>query len=194
MIKPLDGSEPKETKHQISASSQLTQLKDTPTAAPSTVSLPKISTSIKEIIAEKPQVNDVPFHYTTQGTSPQNPPVVLTQAELLKCWHNYAALLSNNNNYLKQTLLTCNPNLKDDNTVEVSVYNPVQQEEINNCVPSLIAFLCKCLNKNSIAIHVTMVETEQKDIPYTATDKYEYLLKKNQALAKLREVFGLSPV
>jgi len=111
---------------------------------------------------------------------------------LIKFWITYAESLSAAKEHLKNTLLNCQPVLKGDLTLEVAVYNPIQNDELTDCSAELLSFLRKNLNNEHIKMQIIITEKEEQDIIYTATDKYKYLADKYPSLEKLRETFDLT--
>ena len=114
-----------------------------------------------------------------------------SQDDLVKYWIEYANSLTIEKIHLKNTLNNCKPVLKEDFTFEVAVYNPSQKEEIFDNSHLLLGHLCEKLNNNRIKMDIRIVEKEEIEMIYTATEKYDYLLKKNPNIEKLKELFNL---
>jgi len=201
LIKPLDGSEPASapvpaaSAPQPPAQSPAQPKPAAPVAAPQPQQpVVRRSTSIKELMKAGAAE-------TTDVKSPDNKPVSnknagknFTQEELIKFWIAYAESLSAAKEHLKNTLLNCQPVLKGDLTLEVAVYNPIQNDELTDCSAELLSFLRKNLNNEHIKMQIIITEKEEQDIIYTATDKYKYLADKYPSLEKLRETFDLTLV
>ena len=115
-----------------------------------------------------------------------------SQNDLLKYWIDYANSLTIEKIHLKNTLISCKPVLKDNFIFEVAVYNPSQKDEIIDNSALIIGFLCNKLKNNRIKLDIRIVEKEEKEMIYTATEKYEYLSKKNPNIEKLKEIFNLT--
>ena len=56
---------------------------------------------------------------------------------------------------------------------------------------SLVDFLRKKLNNNSIQVVSVMKERQSKKVAYTNKDKFEHLAEKNPILNQLKDKFGL---
>jgi len=115
-----------------------------------------------------------------------------SQDDLVKYWIEYANSLTIEKIHLKNTLNSCKPVLKNDFIFEVAVYNPSQKDEIFDSSPLLLGHLCKKLNNNRIKMDIRIVEKDEIEMIYTATEKYDYLLKKNPNIEKLKELFNLT--
>jgi len=93
--------------------------------------------------------------------------------------------------HLKNTLNSCQPTLKNDFVIEVTVYNPSQENEILANKEDIYNFLCQKLNNSSIDLTVNISEKNDEEMIYTAEEKFNYLKKNNANLEKLVEAFNL---
>ena len=114
-----------------------------------------------------------------------------SQEDLCKYWKEYANSLTIEKIHLKNTLLTCTPVLKENYSYILSVYNPSQRDEISEYRPHILGYLCNKLNNNQIKMDIQMAKKDDVEMIYTATEKYNYLMKKNPNLEKLKELFTL---
>ena len=144
------------------------------------------STSLKELSKEKlsAQVSSASNLKETKND--------FSEADLTKCWVEYANRLSLDKVHLKNTLITCKPSLKEDFRLEVAVYNPSQKDEISEHYSDILTYLNQTLNNTQIKIDIRIVEKEEKEMIYTPSEKYAYLYKKNPTLDKLKELFDLT--
>lgn len=112
-----------------------------------------------------------------------------TPEQLKVKWELFLKTLERRPN-LKSTLSTV-PELKEHFELVLEIENTVQENLINGIKPELVSYLRREL-KNSL-IHLTLRITEKKKskIIYTDTERYEEMLKKNPALAKLKQKFKL---
>ena len=115
-----------------------------------------------------------------------------SQGELVRYWIEYANSLTIEKIHLKNTLNSCLPVLKENFSFEVAVYNPSQKDEVEASKTQLIGHLSSKLNNNQIKMDIVMVEKEEIEMIYTASEKYDYLTKKNSNIEKLMELFNLS--
>jgi len=114
-----------------------------------------------------------------------------TKDDLVKYWIEYAESLTIEKIHLKNTLISCKPELKESFTFEVSVYNPSQRDEISGSNTDILGYLCNRLNNTHIKMDIRIVEKEEKEMIYTISEKYAYLSKKNPNIEKLKEIFNL---
>ncbi|MDR0994877.1 MAG: hypothetical protein LBL81_01145 [Tannerella sp.] len=113
-----------------------------------------------------------------------------TQEELLAAWDAYAMRIDKNA-YLKAAMANCKPQLKEKALFEVTTFNSVQQEELQNDSVHLLPILRHALGNDLLRMRVVISETAQKRVAYTPEEKYQYLVQKNPALEKLRQTFNL---
>jgi DNA polymerase-3 subunit gamma/tau len=159
------------------------QPKETDTAKLSTIR----RTSLKVLSKEEektPQATDVSLMPEEKND--------FSQEELLKYWIEYAECLTVEKIHLKNTLLSCKPLLKENYRMEVSVYNPSQKDEIFGNNTEILGYLCSRLHNSQLKMDVRIVEKEEKEMIYTAVEKYNYLIKKNPNLERLKDLFQLT--
>jgi len=84
------------------------------------------------------------------------------------------------------------PVLKADFTFEVSVFNPIQKNEIFESSPYILGHLCNKLNNNRVKMDIRIAEKGEIKMIYTSTEKYDYLSKKNPNVEKLMKFFNLT--
>lgn len=94
--------------------------------------------------------------------------------------------------YLKNTMINCKPVLQENYFFEVGVHNPGQQDELSNGCVDLLNYLRVQLKNTRIQMRVRIVETNEKHLAYTSTEKFEHLLSVNPVLAKLKDEFNLT--
>lgn len=163
-----------------------TVMPQTPSATPQKRPFVRPTTSLKEIGVEKPK-----------QTVQQNGPVVremvtpFTQEELLRYWDAYANAIDKKV-YLKNTMINCKPVLQENSFFEVAVYNPGQQDELSNGCIDLLNYLRTQLKNTRIQMRVRIIETNEKHLAYTSTEKFEHLLSVNPILGKLKDEFNLT--
>jgi DNA polymerase-3 subunit gamma/tau len=159
------------------------QPKETDTAKRSTIR----RTSLKALSKEEektPQATDA-FRISAEDND-------FSQEDLLKYWIEYAESLTVEKIHLKNTLLNCKPLLKENYRIETAVYNPSQKDEILGNSAEILGHLCRRLHNSQLQIEVRIVEKEEKEMIYTAVEKYNYLIKKNPNLEKLKDLFQLT--
>jgi DNA polymerase-3 subunit gamma/tau len=127
--------------------------------------------------------------YTPQMPDAKND---FSQNDLLKYWIEYAESLTIEKIHLKNTLMSCKPSLKDHYSMEVSVYNPSQKDEIFDNSADILGHLCSRLHNSQIKMNIRIIEKDEKETIYTSTEKYNYLIKKNPNLEKLKDLLNLT--
>ena len=167
-----------------------TVIPQTSAAAPSKrpVRPPQFGTSLKDIGAERSQVQKSTVQTSNISQEIVNP---FTQEDLSRCWDAYAASIDKKV-YLKNTMINCKPVLQDNYFFEVGVHNPGQQDELSNGCIDLLSYLRTQLKNTRIQMRVRIIESNEKHLAYTSTEKYEHLLNINPVLGRLKEEFNLS--
>ena len=144
------------------------------------------TTSLKELGKDK---NSQVTSYFTQTTDAKSE---FSKEDLIKYWIEYAESLTIEKIHLKNTLISCKPELKENFTFEVSVYNPSQRDEISGSNTDILGYLCGKLNNSRIKMDIRIVEKDEKEMIYTISEKYAYLSKKNPNIERLKDVFNLT--
>lgn len=145
-------------------------------------------TSLKEIGIEKPKEQVVHEETATVRESTN----LFTPEELVAAWDAFAASIDKKV-YLKNTMINCKPVLQENFFFEVGVHNPGQQEELFNGAIDILSALRLRLHNNRIQMRVRIIESNEKHLAYTTTEKFEHLLGINPALGRLKEEFNLTP-
>ena len=148
-----------------------------------------LGTSLKEIGVEKPK-NQMGQQ---ENRTVQEMVNQFTEEDLVRCWDAYAASgIIDKKVYLKNTMINCKPVLQENYFFEVGVHNPGQQDELSNGCVDLLNYLRAQLRNTRIQMRVRIIETNEKHLAYTATEKFEHLLTVNPVLGKLKDEFNLT--
>ena len=96
-----------------------------------------------------------------------------------------------NDKHLQSIISYLIPKLKENDTVEIFAVNPEQQKYIQQNIIQITDILYPKLKNNCIKIDIK-IKTDTEDItPFTAREKYDYMVDKNPLLNKLVHEFGL---
>lgn len=148
-----------------------------------------LGTSLKEIGVEKPK-NQMGQQ---ENRTVQEMVNHFTEEDLVRCWDAYATSgIIDKKVYLKNTMINCKPVLQENYFFEVGVHNPGQQDELSNGCVDLLNYLRTQLRNTRIQMRVRIIETNEKHLAYTATEKFEHLLTVNPVLGKLKDEFNLT--
>lgn len=160
-----------------------------PSVSPKKMSRPpQFGTSLKEMGAtDQPKVQTS----AQSGTAAQEVINVFTEQDMLACWDAFA-LTIDKKVYLKNTMINCKPVLQENFFFEVAVHNPGQQDELSNGSADLLNYLRTHLRNTRIQMRTRIIETNEKHLAYTASEKLEHLLGVNPVLGKLRDEFNLT--
>lgn len=113
------------------------------------------------------------------------------QLQLEEAWTNYAETIKGRLPNFYSTLTKRKPLLQNDFTVELTIDNKVQEDELNDKKQEMMGFLRTRLKNDLIQLRtvVSANSTEQK--PYTPSEKYKQLAGKNPELIKFKDQLGL---
>jgi DNA polymerase III subunit gamma/tau len=116
-----------------------------------------------------------------------------TDEELVAAWNDYAEKIKTDRPRMYNAMKGHPPVRKDDKSIEIVFDNVIQQDEFNeNIRQDLLIYLKGKLNNELINLTSTVkVEAEKKARLYTSEEKFNYLVKKNPDLGKLKQEFNL---
>lgn len=155
------------------------------TTAPTPTEKPIIS-GIKRISIKKEEVVNTEENAVQleKRTTP------FTEEDLLNAWKKYAQKVKAQKKFSwSVTLLNHLPILKENNMIEFQIVNTPQQIEFNENKDEIHAFIKNELKNDLILIESRLIQVETIRIPQTATEKFDFLVHKNQSLMKLKTVF-----
>ena len=185
ILKPATNTVPAPTSHY---SKPVKHIPEVMLKQPDSYKIPTLrSTSLKELTEEKENTPQTTFAPTNMPDAKNN----FSQEELIKYWLEYAENLTIEKIHLKNALINCKPELKNNFTFEVSVYNPNQKDELSDNNTAILSYLRSKLNNSYIDMAIRIVEKDEKEMIYTSAEKYNYLIKKNPDLEKLKDIFNL---
>lgn len=116
-----------------------------------------------------------------------------TDKELLMAWNEFAEKIKTDKPRMYNTLKGHLPERNDDRNIELVLDNTIQQDEFQRDIKQdLLVYLKEKLNNELISV-ATSVKSEKGKQPrlYTAQEKFDYMIKKNPDLGKLKQEFNL---
>ena len=116
-----------------------------------------------------------------------------TDEELLTAWNEFAENIKTDKPRMYNTLKGHLPERKDNQNIDLVLDNTIQQDEFQRDIrQDLLDYLKEKLNNELISL-TSSVKTEKGKQPrlYTAQEKFDYMLKKNPDLGKLKQEFNL---
>lgn len=116
-----------------------------------------------------------------------------TAEELEKTWEVFARSVAADSPNLHATLTQSTPRIADESNsiILFAIHSQLQQQEISNARPELIAFLKDNLKNSQISIQTEMVEAVKEAIPYMPIEKYQKMNEKNPNLSNLKNKLNL---
>lgn len=120
------------------------------------------------------------------------PATEFSQEEFHRHWQEYIQLIAQQNKISFHTLLSSlKPVFKESIRFEIEVVNKVQADMLSSEKTELIGHIRSRLNNFSIDFDIVINQTEESHRPYTTTEKYNALAKKNPNLAELKNRLDL---
>ena len=117
-----------------------------------------------------------------------------SEDDLIVKWDSYAKdVRDKGRTNLYISLVAFNPELNRDNVIDFKVVNETQKKIIDDNMISILSYLRKELENDLIKIDVSIVETEENDLPYTNLEKFDTMLKENESLRILQQKLELDP-
>lgn len=145
------------------------------------------STSFNNTPKEKPVgvAEETPVYHVHESKA-------FTQEQLNHAWEKFALECKLSQPRMYSTLVSQLPVLTDNNIIEFTISNPLQEEELIKLKPSLLNFLRKELSNNTMDLVTKMTDAPQDHRRfYTDQEKFDHLVEKNPSLLNLKQQFGL---
>jgi DNA polymerase-3 subunit gamma/tau len=148
-----------------------------------TISISQLTNSVKQKASEVA---------TEEVLAHEQPKDTFTVEQLHLHWKGYAEKINKKGKvYLFSTLTKMLPLLRENFTVELSIENKTQEEELSLEKSELLTYLREKLNNYSIQLKTVMVELKEAQRLYTPFDKYKHMAEKNENLNKLKQQLDL---
>ena len=114
------------------------------------------------------------------------------QENFIEAWAAYSGIAKAENKMNLVALMdNYTPTLKDNFLIEIQVENKLQENELTKQKTDLLNYLRPRLRNYAIQIQSIIVEQMENKKPYTSTDKYHFMVKKNPKLEEFRKAFNL---
>jgi len=130
----------------------------------------------------------------TQGDNSYNQMnELVTQQKLTEAWANYAEKIKPENVRLYSILTGHQPKIQQETIILVELANPIQADDLLKEKPALMSYLKRLLRNTQLELQTTVGKNDEKapEKIFTAADKLEAMMKKNSALALLKQQFNL---
>jgi len=114
-----------------------------------------------------------------------------TESQFLELWNDYIAKLQKNGEKIIASIMNADTPRVHASSAEMTLPNSMMEAEFNKMKPKLLRFLRERLNNYSLDFTIVVNEENEKKFAYTPQEKYNKLLEKNKALAKLKNTFKL---
>ena len=117
--------------------------------------------------------------------------VPFTISDFRKAWNTYKDSVPQKK-LLQTAMASCIMEFHEDTyQLDIALETDILQNELLNEMPDLLTFLSKTLRNGKIKITTRISEKGENKNVMTASERFEDMLKKNQNLLHLKELFGL---
>lgn len=114
-----------------------------------------------------------------------------TENELQRAWLAYTKEVLTDQVHLRNTMQLCLPKLLDKADFEVKIYNPAQQEELEEIQISLMSFLRSRLRNTELRMKLSIEDVSSDEDAITNAERIERWRKENPNFDKLYQALGL---
>ncbi len=114
-----------------------------------------------------------------------------TEAHLIELWEEYIKNLNNKGEKIVASIMNADKPKLNGFMIELIFPNSMMKAELLKIRPKLLKHFRDKLNNYSIDFDIKVNEGSEKKFAYTPQEKYNKLLEKNEALAKLKKAFKL---
>jgi len=145
--------------------------------------------SIKTQSIEK-KVEETKENYSTNLQQPVREEK-FTQEQLEFAWKSYAKTIENKNKDFYSTLINRNPEIKDDNIIEISIVNKLQENEFKDNRQDLLTHLRSELKNAKIQFRSKIIENVKEEKLYFPDQILKKMAEKNPNINKLKNQLNL---
>jgi DNA polymerase-3 subunit gamma/tau len=115
----------------------------------------------------------------------------IDSTSLLLAWRDFASSLPIDDTAMANRLKDITPVQVDDSCFEVTANNEIVEKELNQFKPRILQSLRLVLHNSKLEMNVRVRSQEDRKRVYNKMEMLSIMCKENQALSRLREVFGL---
>jgi len=114
-----------------------------------------------------------------------------TETQFIELWNAYIEKLNKEGKRISASIMNTDIPKINHHTIELTFPNSMMKAELKKLRPQLLKHFREKLNNYSIDFDINVDEENEKKFAYTPQEKYNKLLEKNKALAKLKSTFNL---
>ena len=146
--------------------------------------------SIKRPYASEEKKEEVPT-VVAENNIPQEDDYIFNERDLNYYWQELAGCMPKEQIAIAKRMQNMRITLLNDTTFEACVDNEIVAKEFKAMIPTVQDFLRQRLKNRKIAMTVRVSEANEKVRAFSRVEKYQIMAKKNSALVKLKDAFGL---
>ncbi len=144
--------------------------------------------SLKSIHKKKESKNTV---LDIESNNENKPKDSFTESQFIELWNSYIEKLNKKGKRISASIMNTDIPKVTNHTIELTFPNSMMKAELLKIRPKLLKHFREELNNYSIDFDIKVNEENEKKFAYTPQEKYNKLLEKNKALAKLKSAFKL---
>jgi len=126
-----------------------------------------------------------------ESDSENKPKDQFTESQFIELWNAYIDKLNKEGKKISASIMNTDIPKINNHTIELTFPNSMMKAELLKVRPKLLKHFREKLNNYSIDFDIKVNEENEKKFAYTPQEKYNKLLEKNKALAKLKNTFKL---
>jgi DNA polymerase-3 subunit gamma/tau len=144
--------------------------------------------SLKSIHTKKESKNVAIDLGSDNENKPKDP---FTESQFIELWNDYIEKLNKSGKKISASIMNTDIPKINNHTIELTFPNSMMKAELLKIRSKLLKHFREKLNNYSIDFDIKVNEENEKKFAYTPQEKYNKLLEKNKALAKLKSIFKL---
>lgn len=146
--------------------------------------------SIKRPYTSEEKKEEVPT-VVAENNIPQEDDYIFNERDLNYYWQELAGCMPKEQIAIAKRMQNMRVTLLNDTTFEACVDNEIVAKEFKAMIPTVQDFLRQRLKNRKITMTVRVSEANEKVRAFSRVEKYQIMAKKNSALVKLKDAFGL---
>ena len=164
---------------------------------PKVTKIPKINLNPSTLAKTVPSEDKTPEPASEAASPALQMPSVLGEVpfgekELLYYWQQFALLLDKEDHVASMRLQGLELKLKENEKIEVAVFNEMLRNLIRPYVPRIEAYLQQQLNNHKIRVEIKLVEISVEQLKrYDPKEQFEEMMSRNEALSRLQKDLNL---
>lgn len=139
---------------------------------------------------EKEEASSVPATTIATSTQPEDD-YIFNERDINHYWQQYANQMPIEQTALAKRMQAMHLTMQDKINYEAIVENELAAKDFINLLPDLQNYMRTHLKNKKATLHIRVSTPDEKERAFSRVEKFQMLIKKNEALAELQKAFGL---